>query len=80
MNYEQLAVGVEVWVVRRYENTKDCSEGPLLVAAFDREMVYVIGGTNFGEFFKAEELFESREAAEESLERRKKTSAEGEST
>lgn len=80
MQSEQLSVGMKAWIVRRYgfDEIADYVDGPFLVVAFDQEMVYAVRGHDYpnnmatsgdSEFFKVEELFENREAAEGSLEK-----------
>ena len=74
MANKELGIGVEFWVVRRYQCAEitDYVDGPFQVVGFDRDMVYAIReGANSGEFFPTSEVALEREAAEENLERSK---------
>ncbi len=74
MNPEQLAIGVKVWVVRRWPHMVPFVQGSFRVVSSGQDIAYVAqrsnaGGAVAGEFFDPCELYESREAAEESLEK-----------
>lgn len=74
MNSEQLAVGVEVWIVRRWPHIVPFVQGPFLVVSSGQNIAYVArhssaGDAVAGEFFYPSDLYESREAAEESFEK-----------
>ena len=73
MKPEQLAIGVKVWVVRDWEGAAPFVQGPFLVVSSGQDIAYIARdheaeGAVAGEFFRVENLYESREAAEASLE------------